>query len=145
MEVHLLRDLLNDALNDPDEKSRIGSFWVFAEDYDECIPILKKIFFDKEMKEIFSDECNVKRINETFFIEDPYGGKDIFTNDEMELVIHLWEKSWLVEPNIIDDITLDANYQSDTIFDKIFTTSFSLAVLTLGILGIIYLLHFYIT
>jgi|GEM_PF-4214263 hypothetical protein len=102
MQIKSLRELLNEALNEDDEETRVGSFWCFAEDYDKYIPTFKKIFSDESMHWIQSEGCIIERINDVFIIEDSRGIKDTFTQYEMGFIIDLWEKTFLVEPNIID-------------------------------------------
>jgi len=101
MEVKLLKELINDAINEPNEDIREGDFWCYAPDYDKCIPVLKKIFFDEKIEEIKSAECNIQRINGQFLIEDSYGKKDLFTKEEISLFIALWEKAQTREVNNI--------------------------------------------
>jgi hypothetical protein len=102
VEVRLLRELIDDALNTLDEKSRIESFWVFAPDYDECLPIFKEIFLNKKMNKIENEECTITKIEHGFLVEDPSGNHDIFTNAEVSLFINLWEKAQKVKPTIIE-------------------------------------------
>lgn len=99
MEVKLLKDLINDALNEPNEDIREGTFWCYAPDYDKCIPVFKKIFFDEKIKEVKSEECVIQRINGQFLVEDSYGEKDFFTKEEVMLFIDLWEKAQTREVN----------------------------------------------
>lgn len=102
MQIKSLRELLNEALDEEDEATRVGSFWCFAEDYDKPMPIFKKIFSDESMSWTKSEECRIDRINGAFLIEDKHETKDTFTYYEMGFMIDLWEKTFLVEPNIID-------------------------------------------
>jgi hypothetical protein len=44
MQVELLRDLINMALAEPNQKTRIGTFWCFAQDYDDEVPLIKALF-----------------------------------------------------------------------------------------------------
>jgi hypothetical protein len=94
MQIKSLRELLNEALNEDDEETRVG--------YDKYIPTFKKIFSDESMHWIQSEGCIIERINDVFIIEDSRGIKDTFTQYEMGFIIDLWEKTFLVEPNIID-------------------------------------------
>ena len=100
MQTELLRDLLDRALEEPDERTRVGCFWVFACDYDDCISEFRKIFNNEDLASIDSPECKVTRIKEGFLIEDPYGRKDIYSNDEMSFLIDLWEKTLLAELDV---------------------------------------------
>lgn len=95
MQTELLRELLDEALNDPDEKNRVSNFWVYALPYDDCIAMFRKIFNNKDLQSLSSDECKVTRIKEGFFIEDRHGGKDTYSLKEMGFLIDLWEKSLL--------------------------------------------------
>jgi hypothetical protein len=90
MQTELLRDLLNEALKEPNEDTRTGCFWVYAPDYDIEIGILfKKIY------KLSLDGCTVTRKNNDFLIEDSHGGTDIYTECEMGFLIDLWEKATL--------------------------------------------------
>lgn len=50
MQTELLRELLDEALNEPNEQSRVNTFWCYAPDYDECIRDFKIIFMDEKLQ-----------------------------------------------------------------------------------------------
>lgn len=109
MQVELVRDLINTALEEPDEKTRIGCFWVYAIDYDEYTPIMKKIFDDPKLNELKSEWFDIKRVGNDFLIHDKYGNVDLFTHDEIKLFIYLWEESFIVEANTITFVDCEEN------------------------------------
>jgi hypothetical protein len=104
LEVYLLRDLLNLALHDPCEKSRISNFWVCSggNGYENCIPLFEFFLAQEEMEWVANEDCKVMRVDGDFLIEDPYGGKDVFTHQEISCLIDLWKEVLKVEPNVID-------------------------------------------
>lgn len=110
MQVELLRDLFNQALEDHDESSRVGNFWCFADDYSECLTMLKTMMLNKHIQEIAADDCTITRKETGFFFKDPHGGQDTYSFDEAYFLIDLWHKTQIVIPNIIqwppqEDIT----------------------------------------
>lgn len=95
MQVELLRDIIKMALDERHEYGNDPKDWpskVYIEDYDDCYPIFKEIFVNEQIEEIGNKEGIVKKKKNGFLINDPYGGKDIFTYDEMGLFIDWWEK-----------------------------------------------------
>lgn len=101
MQVELLRDLINQAIQEPNEQIRIGNFWCFAPDYDDEVPIFRAIFFSDNVVSIECDELVIIKSENEFLIFDRYGGEDRFTYDEVKLLIYLWEESFKVETNVI--------------------------------------------
>lgn len=93
VEVKLLRLNINDALHEPDEKTRIGKFWCVAPDYDKIFPIINKILFDKSIKKIIDANCTIERQEGGFGIKDSYGNHDTFTQDEILLFVELYKRS----------------------------------------------------
>jgi hypothetical protein len=96
MQVELVRDLINLAINEPREETRIGAFACFSRAYDEYTPILKHIFSNEKIREIKSEEFEIKRMRDFFLIIDCYGGTDFFTKEELSLFIHLWESAQIL-------------------------------------------------
>jgi hypothetical protein len=101
MQVESLRDIINEILSYAEEETRVGIFWCYAADYDACYPIFKDIFTNKKIWTSISGECIIKRCNEGFLVKDPYGGRDVFTNDEVALFLDLWEKAQKAKPQVI--------------------------------------------
>lgn len=93
MQVELLRDLFNQAFNEPDEQTRVGCFWCFACDYDNCLPFFKEILLNKELKVITSKECVITKKGNGFLIEDLHGNADFYSFEEAIFLIDLWDKA----------------------------------------------------
>lgn len=104
--IKLLKEDLQEALNEPDNEIRVGKFWCFSRHYDHIYPFLKKIYCDKELKSIayeYTFECiKITRINDIFRVEDGDVEYAIFSDKEIAFFIDLYEKSQMAEPNIID-------------------------------------------
>lgn len=101
MQVELLRDLINDAIQEPDEQIKIGTFWCFAPDYDDEVPIFIAIFFSDNVVSIECNELVIIKSENEFLVFDRYGREDAFTYDEVKLLIYLWEESFKVETNVV--------------------------------------------
>lgn len=103
MEVKLLRDLLNKAMSNPNEESRVGMFWCYEPDYETSLPLIKILLSDPKRNKIKSEDCSIERLSKSrFLMKDNYGGQGIFSLDEMKLLADIWERVQKVEPNVID-------------------------------------------
>lgn len=98
MQVNLFRDIIETALAARDEQERVGVFSCFVDDYNECYPIFKEIMVNEKIEEIGNEECIIKRSANGFLVNDPHGGSDFFTRDEVALFVDLWEKANLIAP-----------------------------------------------
>jgi hypothetical protein len=101
MQVELLRDLFNDAINEPNEDTRVGCFWCFASDYEECLPFLKEILMNEKIESIVTEDCKIERIENSFTLKDFHGGIDIYSYEDAAFLVDLWDKAQNVKPNKI--------------------------------------------
>lgn len=101
MHINLLRELLDDALNEENEENRVGSLWVHCDHYDESIELFREVFLNKSIRIGFSTDCRIERVEQGFLIEDLYGRNDIFTIEEMDFLIDLWLKTFQHKVNYV--------------------------------------------
>src|SRR5580692_7099455 len=101
MQVELLRDLINMALAEPSQSTRIGTFWCYAQDYDDEVPLIKALFFSEGVVSIESDGLILLKTDDEFVIIDHHDESDIFTYQEIQLLIFLWDESFKVKVNTI--------------------------------------------
>lgn len=104
MQLNLLRYLFSDAINEPNEESRVGVFWCHASCgcYDEFFSMLKIIFYNEKLTLISSSECTIAKGKKGFLIKDSDGEEDVYLHDEIVFLIDLWDKGLKIVPNIID-------------------------------------------
>lgn len=101
MQVELLRSLIDTALSEPDQETQIGVFWCFAQNYDNEVPLIKALFSSESVVSIESDGLVIMKTNDEFVIVDHYGRSDVFTYQEIQRLIFLWDESFNVKVNTI--------------------------------------------
>ena len=104
MEVKLLKSDINDLLKEPDEDSRVGILWCYADHYDDCFEVFQVLLYVEEVKEIKHEAYTVKRCKKGFLIRDSFGDQEILTNDEILFFVRLWKKVLEVKPNVIKEL-----------------------------------------
>lgn len=92
MQVELLRDIINSALEYGNEELSFGFIATYSESYEDCYPLFLAIFDNVFIEEIENDECTIKRSEKGFLVTDCCGKKDIFTYDEIFLYTNFWKK-----------------------------------------------------
>ena len=101
MEVHLLRDLIDTALAEPNQETQIGVFACYAPDYDDEVPLFKALFFSKTAVSIISEELTIVKSSEKFVVTDRHGETDVFTYQEISLLIFLWDEPFKIKISLI--------------------------------------------
>jgi hypothetical protein len=93
MEVTLLNSLLIDALNEPNEQTRVGVFWCYAPDHDIEIYLLKIMLYENKFFIEARGQGFIERYGNKFILRDAYKGEVIFTLDDVLFLIDLWDKA----------------------------------------------------
>lgn len=92
MQIELLRDIINSALEWDNEETRFDTFYVFCNDYEDCYPLFIEIFENKKIEEIGNEECTIKRFKDGFLVIDSNGNRDTFTYYEISVYVDFWKK-----------------------------------------------------
>ena len=92
MQVELLREIFDDVINEENESNRIGCLWVHEDAYEQCLPLLKMILLDSNIKRVTCEDCIIERKEGGFEIKDFHGGTDFYSYDDAVFLVDLWEK-----------------------------------------------------
>lgn len=103
MEVKLLRGDFEDAWNEPDNGPSL--FRCYEHHYEGALPALKKLFLNATAQSITAEDGTfIQKIEDNFFIKDPYGRTDTYTYKEVEFLIDIWDKAQKYPVNYIIDV-----------------------------------------